>query len=255
MAIDFMQVLGALTQSGVSPSSGARMQNAAAASADAQGGGLQGVLSGLMGAGQSLVNSAGQAVGGKDNLAAAGVGALLGALSGSRSGRSGVPLGGIGGGVMGLLGMMAFKALKNAGQPSSQQPAAGIADPDGAGVRDFEDDAHLILTAMLDAAKADGVVDADELNRITGKMKEAGIDQSGMNYVIGQLQSPMATDAIVAAVQGRPELAAQVYSVSLMAIEVDTPAERAYLDRLAASMGLMPEVARNIEQLVGMPSR
>lgn len=253
MAIDFMQVLGALTQSGVSPSSGARMQNAAAASADAQGGGLQGVLSGLMGAGQSLVNSAGQAVGGKDNLAAAGVGALLGALSGSGSGRSGVPLGGIGGGVMGLLGMMAFKALKNAGQPS--QPAAGIAAPAGAGVRGFEDDAHLILTAMLDAAKADGVVDADELNRITGKMKEAGIDQSGMNYVIGQLQSPMATDAIVAAIQGRPELAAQVYSVSLMAIEVNTPAERAYLDRLAASMGLMPEVARNIEQLVGMPSR
>ena len=52
-----------------------------------------------------------------------------------------------------------------------------------------------------------------------------------------------------------PNLAAQVYSVSLMAIEVDTPSERAYLDRLAASMGLTPEVARNIEQLVGMQSR
>ena len=76
-----------------------------------------------------------------------------------------------------------------------------------------------------------------------------------MNYVIGQLQSPMATDAIVTGVRGRPELAAQVYSVSLMAIEVDTPAEREYLDRLAASMGLTPEVAQNIEQLVGMPPR
>ena len=108
---------------------------------------------------------------------------------------------------------------------------------------------------MLDAAKADGTVDADELNRITGKMKEAGIDQEGMSYVIGQLQSPMTTDAIVAGVQGRPDLAAQVYSVSLMAIEVDTPAEREYLDRLAASMGLTPEVVRNIEQLVGMPPR
>ena len=40
-----------------------------------------------------------------------------------------------------------------------------------------------------------------------------------------------------------------------MAIEVDTPAEREYLDRLAASMGLTPEVVRNIEQLVGMPPR
>lgn len=249
MAVDMMELLGALTQSGMSPSSGTRIQNAANASADAQGGGLQGILSGLMGAGQSLVNSAGQAVGGKDNLAAAGIGALLGALSGN--GRSSVPLGGIGGGVMGLLGMMAFKALKNAGQ--APQPSAGAAvAPAGAAPQNFESDAHLVLTAMLDAAKADGTVDAGELNRITGRMKEAGVGQEGMNYVIGQLQSPMATDAIVAAVRGRPELAAQVYSASLMAVEVDTPAERAYLDRLAASMGLTPEVAGNIERLVGV---
>ena len=255
MAVGMMDLLGALTQGGMSPSSGARIRNAANASADAQGGGLSsGILSGLMGAGQNLVNSAGQAVGGKDNLAAAGIGALLGALSGSGNGRSGVPLGGIGGGVMGLLGMMAFKALKNAGQ--APQPSVGPAtSPAGAAPQNFESDAHLLLTAMLDAAKSDGTVDADELNRITGKMKEAGIDQEGMNYVIGQLQSPMTTDAIVAAVRGRPDLAAQVYSVSLMAIEVDTPAERAYLDRLAASMGLAPEVVRNIEQLVGMPPR
>ena len=254
MAVNMMELLGALTQSGVTPSSAARMQNAATASADAQGGGLQGILSGLMGAGQSLVNSAGQAVGGKDNLAAAGIGALLGVLSGSGNGRSSMPLGGIGGGVMGLLGMMAFKALKNSGQ--TPQPSVGAAaSSTGAAPQNFESDAHLILTAMLDAAKADGVVDADELNRITGKMKEAGIDREGMNYVIGQLQSPMATDAIVAAARGRPELAAQVYSASLMAIEVDTPAERAYLDRLAAAMGLTSEVARNIEQIVGMQPR
>lgn len=254
MAVGMMDLLGALTQGGMSPSSGARIQNAANASADAQGGGLSGILSGLMGAGQNFVNSAGQAVGGKDNLAAAGIGALLGALSGAGNGRSGVPLGGIGGGVMGLLGMMAFKALKNAGQ--APQPSVGpAASPAGAAPQNFESDAHLLLTAMLDAAKSDGTVDADELNRITGKMKEAGIDQEGMNYVIGQLQSPMTTDAIVAAVRGRPDLAAQVYSVSLMAIEVDTPAERAYLDHLAASMGLAPEVAQNIEQLVGMPPR
>ena len=254
MAVGMMELLGALTQGGMSPSSGARIQNAANASAGAQGGGLSGILSGLMGAGQNLVNSAGQAVGGKDNLAAAGIGALLGALSGAGNGRSGVPLGGIGGGVMGLLGMMAFKALKNAGQ--APQPSAGAAvSLAGAAPQNFESDAHLLLTAMLDAAKSDGTVDADELSRITGKMKEAGIDQEGMNYVIGQLQSPMTTDAIVAAVRGRPDLAAQVYSVSLMAIEVDAPAESEYLDRLAASMGLAPEVVRNIEQLVGMPPR
>ena len=51
---------------------------------------------------------------------------------------------------------------------------------------------------------------------------------------------------------GRPDMAAQVYSASLMAIEVDTDAERSYLDGLARSMGLSPQTAQNIEQLMGM---
>jgi len=47
-------------------------------------------------------------------------------------------------------------------------------------------------------------------------------------------------------------MAAQVYSASLMAIEVDTAAERSYLDGLARAMGLSPQTAQNIEQLMGM---
>lgn len=251
MAVNFMELLGALTQSNLAPSSENRMQRAADASGvsvAAQGGGLQGALSGLVNGAQMLVNRAGQAAGGKDNLAAAGIGALLGALAADK--RSSTPLGAAGGGLMGMLGMMAFKALQNSGQASPQP--VGAPAPQAA-VPSLENDAQLILTAMLDAAKSDGTVDADELSRITGKIKEAGIGQEGMNYLLAQLQSPMSTEAIVAAVRGRPELAAQVYAVSLMAIEVDTPAERAYLDRLAAAMGLVPEVARNIEQLVGVP--
>lgn len=250
MAVNFMELLGALTQSNLAPSSESRMQRAADASgvpASAQGGGLQGALSSLMSGAQMLVNRAEQAAGGKDNLAAAGIGALLGALAADR--KSSTPLGAAGGGLMGMLGMMAFKALQNAGQTPPQP--VGAHEP-RAEVRNLENDAQLILAAMLDAAKSDGAVDADELSRITGKIKEAGIGQEGMDYLLAQLQSPMSTEAIARAVQGRPELAAQVYGVSLMAIEVDTPAERAYLDRLAAALGLAPEVARNIEQLVGV---
>lgn len=245
MAVNFMELLGAMAQSGMSPSSESRIQKAAEVS------GERGGLSGLVNGAKDLVNRAGQTVGGKDNLTAAGVGALLGALASDR--KSSVPLGGVGGGLMGLLGMMAFKALRNVGENSS--PSLGAAVPSAeAPQKTFENDGHLILTAMLDAAKADGKIDADELNRITGRMKEMGIEQDGMNYVLSQLQSPMSTEAIVAAVRGRPELAAQVYSASLMAVEVDTPAERTYLERLAQSMGLTPEVVANIEQLVGMRS-
>ena len=240
MAINFMDLLGAMTQGGMTASSGSRMQTA--------GGGIQDLLGGLMGGGQSLLGRAGQAVGGGDNLAAAGLGALLGSLSGGKSNTS---LGGLGGGLMGLLGMMAFKALKNAGQ--NPQPMFGMSAAQGAASpQALENNAELIITAMIDAAKADGQVDANELNRITSKIKATGVGQEGMNYIISKLQAPMATDKIVAAVRGRPELAAQIYSASLMAIEVDTAAERNYLNSLAKAMGLPAEVARNIEQLVGM---
>ena len=237
-SINFMDLLGALTQGGMAPSAGSRMQTA--------GSGLQDLLGGLLGGGQSMLNTAGQAMGGKDNLAAAGLGALLGSLSG-KSGSS--SLGGLGGGLMGLLGMMAFKALKNAGQESQAAPLLKQA---GASPQELENNAQLIIAAMIDAAKADGQVDAEELNRVTGKLKESGIGQEGMNYIIAQLQRPMSTNSIVSAVRGRPDLAAQVYSASLMAIEVDTAAERKYLDDLARAMGLQASVAKNIEQLVGM---
>ncbi len=59
----------------------------------------------------------------------------------------------------------------------------------------------------------------------------------------------METAKIVAAAKGRPDLAAQVYSASLMAINVDTDAERKYLTKLGRAMGLNDAVMQNIEQL------
>ncbi|MCR5346351.1 MAG: tellurite resistance TerB family protein [Fretibacterium sp.] len=282
MAINFMDLLGSAVQGGMtSPSSSSRMQNAASSlgsltslfgGGDKPQEGLGGLLGSLMSGGASVLNRAGSAVGGRDNLAAAGIGALLGALSGKSGSAS---MGGIGGGLMGLLGMMAYKALTKNG-PAEAGTASGIAEgaapsprmteqqfasdgqggPGAAGsaesARLREADAEIILTAMIDAAKADGQVDTVELNRLTGRIKATGAGQEGLNYLIAQLQAPMSTEKIAAATRGRPELAAQVYSASLMCIEVDTQAERDYLNRLAEAMNLSPAVVRNIEQIVGM---
>ena len=108
---------------------------------------------------------------------------------------------------------------------------------------------------MIDAAKADGQIDSDELNKIMGNLKASGAGQEGVNYVIKKLQGPMETAKIVAAVKGRPELAAEVYSASLMAIEVDTDAEKRYLDKLAKAMGLNSAVIQNIERLTSANSQ
>ena len=231
MAINFMDLLGSMAMGGMSSSSNSRMQSA--------GSGIQDMLGGLLG-------SAGRAVGGNDNLAAAGIGALLGALTGGNRGST--TMNGLGGGMMGLLGMMAYKALRGSGQETAKSAAAyQPATPAQAA-----SDAEIILTAMIDAAKADGQVDADELNKITSRIQSTGIGQEGMNYIIAQLQAPMATNKIIAATRGKPELAAEVYSASLMAIDVDTAAERNYLDKLAGAMGLSRAVVNNIEQIVGM---
>jgi uncharacterized membrane protein YebE (DUF533 family) len=42
----------------------------------------------------------------------------------------------------------------------------------------------------------------------------------------------------------------EVYAASLLAITADHPAERAYLDMLAARLGLEPELARTIERTI-----
>jgi len=66
------------------------------------------------------------------------------------------------------------------------------------------------------------------------------------------MEKPMDTDGLVAAARGKPELAAQLYAASLLAIEVDTPAEEEYLARLAESLALAPEVTRQLRQAVGI---
>ena len=241
MAINFMDLLGSMVQGSMSsPVQSSRMSNA--------GNGIQDILSSLMGAGQTVKNR----VGG-DNLAAGGIGALLGALMG---GSSSTTANSLGGGMMGLLGMMAYKALKNSmggasASSSLQSQSQSYVQPTP---QQQNSDAEIILLAMIDAAKADGQVDSDELGKIMNTMKSSGIGQEGMNYVIQKLQGPMETAKIISAVRGRPELAAQVYSASLMSIEVDTEAERKYLDKLAKAMGLTPEVVRNIEQLTSSDS-
>ena len=57
---------------------------------------------------------------------------------------------------------------------------------------------------------------------------------------------------IVAATKGRPQLAAQIYAASLLAIEVDTPAERHYMQQLADDLHLSPEITSHLEKTVGM---
>ena len=273
------ELLGAMVQSGMSASSTDRMKNSLGGGgvldnlagmlkgpSGQTGGGFGELLSSVLGGGQpgtgatggglsdllsGMLGEAGKGLGGNKNLAIGGLGALIGSLLGGGKQSMG---GALGGGLMALLGALAFNAIKGSGQQNPNIPAGLLEPQTQSEVEQLERSSELVLRAMINAAKADGQIDQNEINRLIGKFGEAGVDAEGQRYLMTQLQQPMETEQLVAAAQGQPELAAQIYGASLLAIEVDTQAEKNYLDQLASGLGLPPQVAGRIREMVGLQS-
>ena len=221
--------------------------------------GLGDVLGGLFGGGQGgasigttlsdALEKAGQAVGGKENLALGALGALLGSVLG---GGASSAKGAVGGGVLAVLGALAYNALKGTQQESQEVPL-GLKQPATAAEKEqLEGQAGLVIKAMINAAKADGQIDQDEIQRIIGRLGDAGLDQQTRDFVLAEMNKPINTEELVAAAKGNPQLAAQLYAASLLAIEVDTPGERAYLENFAKSLGLVPQAVSNLENTLGV---
>ena len=113
------------------------------------------------------------------------------------------------------------------------------------------DVATLTVRAMINAAKADGRIDAKETERLVGKMREDGVTDEEQRFVMEEMRKPMDTDAIVRAVPNQ-QVAAQIYAASLMAIEVDTDVEKRYLQEFASKLGLGQPVLAYLHQAVGL---
>jgi len=284
---DATKLLGSMFESRAAPSAADRL-NAAMhkgtgagpldqllsqlAGASAQSGGLGGLLGNLLGGRTGGQGGMSDTLGGladmarramssprqefeRNNPAAVGgLGALAGALLGGGRGA-------IGGGLMAVLGSLAYSALHGQGQGQGQgradaPPASAGTGPSGqatpASLPGYEDPANvqrkalLMLRAMIQAAKADGQIDANEMNRIVGRLDEAGEDHEARDFVLQQLRGPVDIDALARDVTS-PQDAAEIYAASLMAIEVDTQAERDYLARLAGALNLSQSVADRIK--------
>lgn len=230
------------------------------------GGILDMVKSGLGGAGGAL-GGAGGAPGGGAGMLESLAGALFG--GGGRA-PSGSGMAG-GAGILAVLAGIAMKALQSGGQAASAQTGGGPGMNFGSagpwsggevpvamrGPRNtaeqeaFESTAQLVLKGMINAAKSDGQVSPEEMQRIVGKLGATGADQNAQQWVMQQLSAPLNVRAFAAEVPNQ-EVAAQVYAASLLAIEVDTPAEKQYLKELAEAMGLHPLVVGQIHQSLGV---
>jgi uncharacterized membrane protein YebE (DUF533 family) len=104
-----------------------------------------------------------------------------------------------------------------------------------------------VLAAMIAAAKADGHIDAAEQQKIFGKLDALALDAEAKAFVIDELRKPLDIDAVVAQATS-PEIAAEIYAASLLAIDPDDPAEQGYLAMLASRLKLDAGLKLSIEQ-------
>jgi uncharacterized membrane protein YebE (DUF533 family) len=224
---------------------------------------LSDLLGGLGGAGGGAADTARDMLGGasraaqQNPLAVGGLAALAGAFLG---GKTNVPHGALGGGALALLASLALASLKgpqdaqaapNTATPAQDAPL-GLREPQTpAEEQELQDKASLIISAMISAAKADGAIDASEAQRTVGKLQAAGADPQTRQLIADEMLKPLDMDALIARARS-PQLAAEVYAASLLAIEVDTPAEQDYLRRLADGLRLDPATVQRVHQTLGV---
>lgn len=263
--IDAKSILGSLLEAGLSPSASQRIENATGP----QGmGGMSDMLSKFTKMAQDAFAdpaATAQSVGDKarqgDPMAVGGIGALAGAVLG---GLRGSPVkGAIGGSALAILGNLAFSVLQGKMAEAAETQGRVVTEDDVPitmrGPKNSADEAilasraNIILQAMINAAKADGQIDGAEMQKILGKLDQNGADAATKDLVLSELKKPLALDHIVNQVQS-PDLAVEVYAASLLAIEVDTPAEVAYLKKLAQAMRLDPQIVARIHQMMGVPA-
>lgn len=191
-----------------------------------------------------------------NNQSALGKGAIAGGLLGvllTSGGRqmlgTGLKIGG-----MAAIGGLAYKAYEDwkKGTGGGALPAPEETDflPSDAGRAD-ELATHL-LQAMIAAAKADGHVTPEERAKIDGQLAKLGLEDEAAALIAAELDAPLDVGRIAALAQTEAE-AAQIYAASLLAVDPDSPAEKAYLTDLAARLkldqGLVDRVHAQAAQL------
>ncbi len=190
--------------------------------------GGQGVQGGR-GIGDFLRGAGGGAVAG--SLAAL----LLGSKAGREIGGEALKLGG-----MAAVGALAYKAYndwqagKQAPVPQEaarQAPPLMLPPPSGTPFNPSTE------SGQQSPTKADGHVDAQEQARIFAEMDKLALSSEDKAFVMDELRANLDVDAVARGATS-PEQAAEIYAASLLAVTVDSAAERGYLAMLAARLKL-----------------
>jgi len=224
-------------------------------------GGLGDILGSLIGGGQSSGNAGnlgdilGSLVGGaapthqprssgRTPTSAEDLEDLLGVGKNNRGG-----LGGAGG----LGGLLTSAIAKHAQQNNPNVPTPSSDDysvlPLGVDRQEANDHAALIIRAMINAAKSDGSIDQAEQNNIISKLGD--VTQEEIDFVKREFAAPLDVHAFARTVPAN--MAEQIYTVSLMAIDLDKNTEAQYLADLAQGLNISTHVANQLHEKLGVP--
>jgi uncharacterized membrane protein YebE (DUF533 family) len=134
--------------------------------------------------------------------------------------------------------------------PPPPPPASPPPPPPGVAPEDATHaDAMLLVRAMVAAAFADGRLDDGERTRILERAQRSGLTATARAAVDEAMARPL-TAAELAAQVTRPEQAEQVYAAAVLALDVDTDAEHAFLADLASRLGLGADATARIHTLL-----
>ncbi|MGM1053772.1 MAG: tellurite resistance TerB family protein [Pseudomonadota bacterium] len=230
------------------------MQQASGQSGSASGGGgsgldIKGVLEGLsrqLGGGAAASgqgSSSGVDV--KSLLGGGAMGLLVGSKRGRKLGGKALKYGAIAG-----VGVLAWKAWQNSRDNSSGQGADSPAEGkpmERLGGEALEQRSLELLQAMIMAARADGHIDDQERELISGQIDALGADQELHAWIERQLQAPLDADALASQVDS-PQAAREMYLISVAVVDEQNAMERAWLDQLVQALALPAEVVRELER-------
>ncbi|MFG0632239.1 tellurite resistance TerB family protein [Pseudomonas sp. xss_2] len=197
--------------------------------------GLGGLLGGLLGGGS--------ATGGRDGL-----GGLLGGLLGGGGGGSTQGRSAAGNyAALASLGMMAFRAYQSWQRSQAAAPQQAVRTVDQLSGLEAEDHSHAILRALIAAAKADGRIDKQEEQLIYAEIKRQTSDPHLQQWLDEEVGKPL--DAVEVAQSAQdPGMAAEMYLASVMLVDDQQAAERAYLDELAGALNIDAALQVHLEQ-------
>lgn len=206
-----------------------------------------------------LLNS-GAASGFAGGLAGGLASSMLTGKKGKKAAKKALKVGGVA--AVGALAYTAYQRYSNkeAAQPQAALPPTAtelIPAPPGTAFMPKTDDnaanealGLTLVRAMIAAARSDGRLDAEESQAIFQKIESLGLDSESQALLVQEMGHPVDMDGIVNSASC-PEVAAEIYIASLLAVEVDTTAETGYMAMLAARLRLPPELVVELERQVG----